>query len=67
MSNYKNNNKKGLFNSASYSSKTFNEQDNKSPVEYDENIIIGTTPGISTRFFQLLEIWQFHKENNLVK
>ena len=45
-----NNNKKMSFNSASYSSKTMNENGNKSPVEDEDIIIIDTTPAISTSF-----------------
>ena len=38
------------FNSASYSSKNINEHGNKSPVEDEQIIIVGTTPEISTGF-----------------
>ena len=41
------------FNSASYSPKNINVDGNKSPVEDEEIIIIGTTPEISTFFHQL--------------
>ena len=41
ISNYKNNNKIS-FNSELYSSKKINEHDNKSSVEDEYNIIIGT-------------------------
>ena len=38
------------FKSASYSSKTINGHGNKSPIEDEEIIIIGTNPEISTSF-----------------
>ena len=49
MNNY-NKNQKRAFNSASYSSKNINEHSNKSPVEDQDIIIIGTTPARSTSF-----------------
>ena len=38
------------FNSASYSFKNISKHGNKSPVDYEDIIIISTTPAISTSF-----------------
>ena len=54
---------KSSFNSATYSSKTSNEHVKKSPVEYEDIIIIITSPAISRKFSPIgrnIEIPQRH-------